>query len=321
VNVVTVKEKLSLIKSIFGEGVVSSNGRDVAVYCPVCRKNSKVKKKRKLSICIDTGVYHCWVCEAKGKNIARFVQNNFPNFKSVDKVVKTFNCKFKEKESKKEEKNIFLPEDFKLVATSDSITARRIKKYLKKRGMSEEDLFKFKVGYSFEASFNNRIIFPSLDNNLDLNFYLTRVWDDTSFLSYKNCDASKKEVIFNEYHVDWNKPVVLVEGLFDSVKAGENSIPILGSWIDSSYRVFAEIVKNKTPVILCLDPDAKHKEIKIAKNLSSYGIEVKITQNIDKDMGDMSKEEAKRVINNAKHFDNMIRVRYLINGIKSGSMF
>ena len=35
-------------------------------------------------------------------------------------------------------------------------------------------------------------------------------------------------------------------------------------------------------------------------SLLGYGIEVKTTQDIDKDMGDMSKEETKRVINNAK---------------------
>jgi orotidine-5'-phosphate decarboxylase len=96
---------------------------------------------------------------------------------------------------------------------------------------------------------------------------------------------------------------------------------MLGSWIDETHLLFNKIVINKTPVILALDPDAKEKEQKIAQKLSEYCVDVKIASNKLKDFGDMTHEEAQSFINSAKHFDVTDRIRYLIGGIKSGSVY
>jgi hypothetical protein len=319
-NIVTLKQKKDLLVSVFGEGITSGDGKDLAVYCPVCKKSPKTKKKRKLSISIETGVYHCWVCESKGKSLSWFVKKNIPEFKNLDRVREFFGGENSPDEDEK--KVICLPSDFKMVVLSNSHTANFIREYLFNRGMQEEDLYRFKVGYSFEYGFKNRVIFPSLDSNLDLNFYVTRtVEEETKFAKYKNCDASKKDIIFNEHLVNWKKPIVLVEGIFDAVKSGKQSVPVLGSWVDMSYAVFRKIVENKTPVILGFDPDAKHKEIKIAKLFYQNGIDVKTINNFDKDLGGYTREEVKNLILDAKPFDNMERMRYLISRIKSGSMY
>ncbi len=321
-SIFTIKQKKDLIVSIFGEGPVSSNGKDIAVHCPICRKSPKIKKKKKLSIAIETGVYHCWVCEAKGKNIARFVQINYPNYKDLEKIRDYFNIKSKKEEAQELDKRVFLPQDFRLVATSNSKQSLYISKYLRNRGLEKNDLLKYKAGYSFENAFKNRVVFPSFDKDLNLNFYVTRTCDpNIQFLKYKNCGASKKDIIFNEYLIEWDRPIILVEGIFDAIKAGDNAVPILGSWIDKNYLLFQRIVEKRASVILCLDPDAKDKEMKIAKNLFQHGIEVKLLQNKEQDLGDMNKKDVKNLISNAKHFDNMQRMRYLISGIKSGSVY
>ena len=69
-GIVTEKQKIDAIKSAFGEGPVSNNGKNISVSCPLCGKTKSIKKK-KLSVCLETGVYHCWVCESKGSNIGR----------------------------------------------------------------------------------------------------------------------------------------------------------------------------------------------------------------------------------------------------------
>ena len=74
-------------------------------------------------------------------------------------------------------------------------------------------------------------------------------------------------------------------------------------------------------MILGFYPDAKHKEIKIAKLFYQNGIDVKTINNFDKDLGGYTREEVKNLILDAKPFDNMERMRYLISGIKSGSMY
>ena len=209
-----------------------------------------------------------------------------------------------------------------MVALNNSISSKYIRNYLENRGFDFEDLYKFKAGYSLSFGFKNRAIFPSFDKDFNLNFYVTRTCDENiKFAKYKNCDASKKDIIFNEYLINWKKPVIIVEGIFDALKVGENAVPILGSWIDKNYLIFKRIVEKNASVILALDPDVRDKEIKIAKNLFHHGIEVKILKERNKDLGDMSKKEVKILINNAKHFDNMERMRYLISGIKSGSVY
>jgi len=321
-HIITLKQKKDLIVSIFGEGSTSGDGKDIAVFCPICKKSPKSKKKRKLSISIETGIYHCWVCESKGKSLAKLIKYEIPNFKDLEKVREFFGSEITEGEAAEEEVRLSLPEDFRLVTVENVRSSRIIKKYLFNRGMTEEDLYRFKVGFSEEFGFENRAIFPSLDEDLNLNFYVTRSVDEkVKFAKYRNCDASKKDIIFNEHLINWKKPVIIVEGIFDAVKAGPNSIPVLGSWIDMNHQVFKKLVQNNSDVLLGFDPDAREKEMKVAKNLFQQGLNVKIIQNKEKDLGDHTHEEVKNLIQNAKPFDNIERMRYLIGGIRSGSMY
>ena len=242
-EIVTKKHKIDLIESAFGEGVLANSGQNITVKCPNCRKISKtVPKKRKLSICLDTGIYHCWVCESKGKNISSFAYKNDVRNSVIERIKEAFGV-INAKDEKVEEV-LKLPEDFKLIALTKSIHTKLVKDYLRGRGLTSNDFLTFKIGISNEYEFINRVIFPSFSSDMQLNFYLSRTYDKESRRKYKNCDAKKKEIIFNEYLIDWKQSVVLVEGVFDAIKAGCNAIPILGSWLDKSYAVFQKIVKN-----------------------------------------------------------------------------
>lgn len=319
-EIVTKKHKIELLESAFGEGALANSGQNITVKCPNCRVVSKtVSKKRKLSICLESGIYHCWVCESKGKNISSFAYKNNVSKNLVIQIKEAYGVQ--DTKDEKIEETLRLPEDFSLLALDNSIQSRPAKDYLYGRGLTPDDFLKFKIGISNEYEFVNRLIFPSFSENMKLNFYLSRTYDEKIIRKYKNCTAKKKDIIFNDHLIDWKKVVVLVEGVFDAVKSGDNSIPILGSWIDESYAVFQKIVTNKTSVILAFDPDAKEKTLKIAKNLDSYGIDVRITQNFDKDFGDMTRKDAKYHLDNAKQYETTDRMTYLIGDIKSGSMF
>ena len=56
----------------FGPVQISNSGENANVVCPVCEASGKVTSKKKLSINLEKGIYHCWVCETKGRNIAKF---------------------------------------------------------------------------------------------------------------------------------------------------------------------------------------------------------------------------------------------------------
>ena len=320
-DIATKQQKINLLETAFGESVLANSGKNISVVCPLCRNNSRASsKKRKLSICLEKGIYHCWVCEAKGKNVGSFAfKLGCADSTTQQKISKAFNIQIEESDDHK--KAILLPRDFSLLYLDNSRQAVIAKRYLHKRGCTPDDLLRFKIGISGESDFINRIIIPSFSEDMKLNFFLSRSYDETSIRKYKNCDGKKTEIIFNEYMIDWSKPVVLVEGVFDAIKSIENTIVILGSWIDETHYVFQKIVKNNTPVILGMDPDAIEKTMKIAKNLSSFGIDVKICNHEESDFGDMSKEEVKYCIENAKKYDISDRITYLIKNISSGSIF
>ena len=109
-------------------------------------------------------------------------------------------------------------------------------------------------------------------------------------MRYKNPQASR-DIVFNELYLDWDDDVILVEGVFDAIVAG-NAIPILGSTLNRGTKLFARLVQESPRVYLALDSDASAKERKIIKNLLQYDMEVyKIDTTGIEDVGAMTKKE------------------------------
>ena len=322
---ITLKRKIEVITSCFGEPHLSNDSKNVNVHCPSCEAAGKITKKKKLSIDLEKGIYHCWVCEAKGRNIGRLALK-YSLQKESAKILYSFyqdDSSDAEDEIKKDE-IISLPSDFKLVThTMNDKQFKLHRRYLAQRGFDEKKLKKFRVGVSSEYAYRDRVIFPSFDHEQNLNYFVSRSIDpkcNPSF-RYKNATRSRKEVLFREVDIDMKKELVLVEGVFDLVNCPKNSTCILGSWMSDDYLLFKKIVENKTPVVLCLDPDAKSKALKIAKILNSYCIDVRLSQHTEKDFGDMTQEEVNYFIRTAKQYDNTDFIGYLIDEIHSGSMY
>ena len=319
---ITNSQKIDLIQKCFGNYKLSSDEKNVSVVCPFCINSGKVTSKRKLSIDLNTGVYHCWVCESKGRNVGRPALKFSPNKAIAKNLAEIFGGLKKENNEAKEEKTI-LPEDFRLIS---NLSGRDLKnyrphlKYLRDRGVDIDACHRFCIGVSESFEYKNRVIFPSFDMSGNLNFFLARAVDDNPF-RYKNCKISRKEIIFNEFNLDFGKELILTEGVFDLINTPSNSTCILGSWIDENYLLFRKIVSNKTPVVLCLDPDAADKANKIMKLLNQYCVPARISNHSDRDFGDMTKEEILSHVQRAKPLDFASGVRYLIKNINSGSMF
>ena len=183
---------------------------------------------------------------------------------------------------------VSIPDEFVTLTQSNMpATAAYAMKYLKSRGISDADILKWKIGYCFSGEFRNRIVIPSFDEDGDCNYFVARSYSGDSF-KYKNPKVSK-DIIFNELFIDWNKDLVLVEGVFDALVAG-NAVPILGSTLRSGSELLRKIVRNDTPVYVALDPDAAAKERRIIEMLLRYDIELyKIDVSEYEDVGSMPK--------------------------------
>tara|TARA_R110002073_G_scaffold42762_1_gene119383 strand:- start:804 stop:1556 length:753 start_codon:yes stop_codon:yes gene_type:complete len=165
-----------------------------------------------------------------------------------------------------------LPEEFKSLANKClPRSASPFLRYLSQRGVTRKEIIKWKIGYCSEGDYRNRVIIPSFNKDGFVNYYVARsIGDD--WQKYKNPPASK-DIIFNELYVDWHEDLVIVEGIFDAIRAG-NSIPILGSTLRDGGKLFKAIVASGAKVFLALDEDANDKADRIIESLMSYGVDV-----------------------------------------------
>jgi hypothetical protein len=179
------------------------------------------------------------------------------------------------------------PEFLSLTDKKLPSTAKFAYGYLRSRGVTDDDIVRWKMGYCFSGEYRNRIIVPSFDVDGDVSYFIARSYNGDSY-KYKNPKASKN-IVFNELFINWNEDLTIVEGVFDAVVVG-NAAPILGSTIQSDSRLIRNIVYNDTPVYVALDPDAAAKERKIIKRLLKYDIELyKIDVSGYEDVGSMPK--------------------------------
>ena len=127
--------------------------------------------------------------------------------------------------------------------------------------------------------------------------------------------STKNDIVFNHLSLDFLQPIVIVEGVFDAVKSGINSVPLLGSTLSEESILFSEIVKNDTTIYLALDSDAKKKAERMIRLFLKYDIEIyviDIEQTVHEDVGEMSKEEFETLKTKAEKLD---AEKFLINRI------
>jgi DNA primase len=232
----------------------------VTYDCPVCsydiKSLSKGDGKGNLEISIEKNVYHCWACGEThdtighlGKLIDKYGSKND---KKIYKLIRP--DKFEKKE--REYKTLELPKEYKKFEDIHPLHLPRKEalNYLKKRGITQEIIDKFQIGICIDGEYGGRIIVPSFNKKGDLNFFVSRSWNPKSRLKYKNPEAPKDFLIFNESLIDWKKDIYIVEGVFDSFFL-ENSIALLGKFInDNLWEKLYD--KAKKDIIICLDGDA-----------------------------------------------------------------
>jgi hypothetical protein len=299
-------ELILFLEKVFGSYQTTGTGVNVNYnfLCPVCSLNkgtSYEKKKLAIKTVENAHLAKCWVCGYKSKNLIDLLQR----FKKqhVSEYVKNFlnSEEILISEVKEEEKisKVVLPEDIQLLATANrqEEAVRHSIAYLKARGISKSELEKhlwyWRFSISDDPRYRNRIIFPSFDALGELNYYTARSISRFTKTKYVNPPVNRSHIIFNEIAIDWHKPLMLVEGPFDLIKCPENTTCLLGSEFTRDHKLFQNIVNNRTPVILALDPDAQVKQDRIAKELLSWNISVRAVTipKEFKDIGEMKKEQ------------------------------
>ena len=323
---VSVTEKVSILRQSFGAVELSRDKVNASVKCPKCAKPSSTKKK--LVIRLDDGRYHCWVCGLKGRSLGTLYKKYAPSrIEDVKKITgKAARISFDAPDVEEEvEEKLVIPRGFKLlgplVGKTRDPDIKAALFYCRKRGLSTRDLWHYRIGTCTTGRFRRRIIIPSFDDEGHLNYYSGRTIDEDTGMKYVNASVPKVSVVFNDLNINWSKELALVEGPLDLVKCDMNATCLLGSHLSTESLLFSKIVKHQTPVVIALDPDARKKSHDIAKSLTSYGVSVRMANIPDnKDVGDMSRKEFASVRSAAQKWFVEDRLYDLIARIRSGTV-
>jgi len=282
---------VELLEEVLGDhGLHYPNRGQISFNCPVCDDG---RNKHNLEVNYIDNVYKCWSCGDSegthgplGKLFDKYgnkKQKKLYNVLKPETVVKR----------EKPKKQLKLPDGFTLFKDSSPIypVRRQAMNYLKSRGITDEMIERYGIGFCDKGDHSGRIVIPSYNTKGELNYYIARSWNPMSRAKYKNPEAEKDKIIFWENLIDWNKDIYLVEGAFDGLFVN-NSIPMLGKHM--SELLFETIyTKAKGDIIICLDADAWQNAIKLYHELSGGDLwgRIKLVKlPDDKDIADLRGE-------------------------------
>jgi DNA primase len=257
---------VSLLIEVLGDyGLHYQSKGQISFNCPVCDDD---RNKYNLEINYISGVYKCWSCgdteNTHGTLNKLFNKYGNKSHKKLYGVLRPESIVIKNKTTKK----LTLPENFTKFSESNPIypIRRQAYNYLTSRGINDDIIKKYNIGFCDKGTHSGRIVVPSYDKKGNLNYYVARSWDTKTKFKYKNPEAEKDKIIFNERLINWNEDIYLVEGVFDGFFL-DNSIPMLGKHM--SDLLFEKIYdKSNGNIIIALDGDAFNNALRLYRQLN-----------------------------------------------------
>ena len=268
---------IDILDDILGEYRMHNDYKGQISYdCPVCSHEIKGLDdgdgKGNLEINYKKGVYKCWSCAETHNthgSLYKLVKKHGTN-----KQLKNFLLLKPDNEDENSTyskvKHVELPNEFiPFLSASNGLKMTHFYKhaynYVKSRNITDEMLMKYNIGFCYEGPYMNRIIIPSYDKWNNVNYFVARSYIGRNKFKYKNPEAQKEIIIWNEHLINWMNKVYVVEGVFDSIFL-PNSIPMLGKFM--SDVLFDLLYENALQITIVLDGDAWDDAVRLFHRLN-----------------------------------------------------
>lgn len=276
---------VALTNSVLGTGKQTARG-NYAYHCPLCKHH---KPKLEINMSENSkgeNPWHCWVCDKKGKKLYQLFKavEVAPEIMAELKAI----VKYVGPETDVQvETKVALPKEFKLLTNiqKSNIMGRHALAYIKSRGITEEDVLKYGIGYCETGRYANMVIIPSYDERGNINYFTGRSFEKEPSVKYRNPSVSRDIIPF-ELFINWDLPLILCEGPFDAIAIKRNVIPLLGKNIQT--KLMKKIVMSSVEKIyIALDRDAQKQALDFCERLMQEGKEVYLVDMQDKDPSEM----------------------------------
>jgi hypothetical protein len=256
-----------VIRTFGGYRKKNHDSGQISVDCPNCDDGNH---KGNLEIHIFNDVYSCWACRelpdgVKGRDIRWLIRkygtsDDFQYYNELrPKSPKLY---------ERPQRDVILPYEYKtFTKINEKSSGYKIAlKYLSDRGISKEIIDKFNIGFCDSGYYEGRIIIPSFNRNGFLDYFVSRDYTGTSKEKYLNHTNDKSNIIFNEYFIEWDMSIILVEGVFDHIIT-INSIALLGKTVSPKLSSILQKNLNGNLYIL-FDEDAIDNAEELKKQLN-----------------------------------------------------
>jgi DNA primase len=298
---------INVLDGVLGPGY-SLKGNERAHHCPFCHHH-----KQKLQVNTETQQWHCWVCNSKGRSIQSLLRRLHCEPSQLQKIKNIYGeDDVSSYKGDDEVAKLSLPSEFKqLYIKPKSINPvyNKALSYLRRRGIDVGEIVKHNIGYCETGIYAGRIIIPSYDSDGNLNYFIARSFYEDAKMKYKNPPVNRNVIIF-ENQINWNEPIVLVEGAFDSFSVRRNAIPVLGKFIPKKLmnKIMLSGVKE---IAIMFDPDAVSESVKYANYFQKNGIRVKNIIPKSKDIGEMGLEHTLKLLksSNETGWDDLVKMK------------
>lgn len=309
-------ELLSIFNDLLGQRARLRKGGVQATYhCPFCMDKNLVTQKLELALSgPKIGSYHCWRCNTKGKSFGSLLKKLNASRHYRDAVFKlTGDIRLSRQQKQDEDSSyVSLPDEFHpIIKPKASPEYKNAVAYLKRRGITREDILRYNIGYCESGPYEQHIIIPSYDAKGVLNFFMgRRYYTEDPGIPHKKPEVSMDVVGF-ECFVNYNEPLNLCEGVFDAIAIRTNAVPLFGKFPSRKLRE-AMLLNGTTRVNMVLDNDAMEDSIKNCKMMMRLGIDVHLVRLDGKDPAVLGFEKVHTLIREARQFTDEDLLRHAL---------
>ena len=269
------KKLQTLLESLLNRGRSLQND-EVAFHCTFCHHS-----KKKLQVNLRTQMWQCWVCGVKGRSLYHLFKKLKASNIHFEKL-QEYTGYIAPSTTKKVYDNLSLPEEFNsfLQIQDGNPEYWNALNYLRKRGISREDILRYNIGFCESGPYSKMVIIPSYDRDGILNFFTGRSYYTDAVFKHKNPKVSK-DIIGFELYINWREPITVVEGVFDALAVKRNAIPLFGKIVLEKLKK-AVVENNVKNINIALDKDARSKALQSCEYFINNGVSVTLI-NLDED--------------------------------------
>lgn len=266
---------MNLIDALEANNVEWKHGSDdneIWMCCPFCFEEGESPDERfRLGVNISNGKMSCFNCGKKG-----YGDWSFSELQRALDTGELESAEAKRKHKKKKKRRVMLPEGFELLTPDiDDEWGQKAWRYIRRRGVTSNQIVEKQIGYTVIGDYHHRIIAPIYRHQKLIGF-VGRDFTDKNELKYLNSEGNK--ATYNLPSSTHHKSICLSEGFFDSLAIERGSLKL---GIDSGGLLGHDLKDEQLEILLHMG----YKYFYLWLDFDSAGIKgvVNIANKIPKD--------------------------------------